>query len=34
MFVKVLEFDTCDLKQAERKLVELLNEGVGNKRPI
>ena len=27
MLVKVLEFDTIDLKQAERKLVELLNDG-------
>lgn len=27
MLVKVLEFDTIDLKQAERKLVEYLNKG-------
>lgn len=27
MLVKVLEFDTIDLKQAERKLVEYLNDG-------
>lgn len=27
MLVKVLEFDTIDLKQAERKLVEYLNYG-------
>ena len=27
MLVKVLEFDTIDLKQAERKLVEYLNNG-------